>query len=293
MNTGNTYNTVTNIAMTGIKKYIYDIVTVVILVAILAASLHIFGITDFSNKESLSVFLMDWLPFFIAAILLNANLYQKGIFVGKSQTVYTKVLNVYNTHVNAFTGKDLDVLPEFCEYYNNKALTSLQRSILKVESISLERFEDGTENEKALRLLTKKELIDKYGKSIAKVVIKAKRVKIKSICVNGLLSHNNVKDPTDLGKSEKSMTTAANIKSTIKYLMSTALMSIIVVNDLSTWGWLNLFVLLFKISFLLAKTIMAYYKGYNNTTVDLVAHIARKVDIFKEFEAWKDIRELN
>lgn len=291
MDANELYNNGVNNLSSGLKKYVYDIVTIVIIMAIIAASLHVFGITDLRNSESLNSFLMDWLPYFAAATMLNANLYQKGVFIGKSVKSYIGAVTTYSKYVDKLTGHQLEMLHDFCDEYNVRVKQDIQREILKSEGICFEQFdadfERKNESYKALKTLSRKQLKRHYGKSVKKVVIKAKRVKIKGINVNMLLSSLDIKDSTNLGRNEHQLSKQASIKSTIKYLFSTALMSLIVINDLHTWGWANLVIVIFKVTFLLGKTLMSYFEGYRATTVDLVAHLARKTDMLKEFETWE------
>ena len=279
-----TYNDTVNTISNGIKKNIYDIVAGIIIIAILAASLHVFGLTDLSDPDQLPILLMDWLPYLAAAVLLNTDLYQKGVFVGKSVKTYLSTSNAYNKTVNELSGKQLDVLPEFCAEYNDKALIRVQREMLKAEGISYEYFD--TE----LRKLSEEDLFKRYPKRLAKLILRVKYVKVKGVNVNILLSSFDVKDSTDLGKTEMALSNSHTIWSTLRYIFTTLLMSFIIINDLSQWGWSILIVVVFKIAFLVSGTLMSYFKGYNNITVNLVAHIARKTDILKEFDEWCSIK---
>ena len=291
MSAGEIYNNGVNTTVEGVKKYVYDVITIIILIAIIAASLHVFGFAKLNELDDLSTFLMDWLPYFAAAIMLNTNLYQKGLHVGKSVVTYIQAVAAYSATANKLTGKQLERLQDFCDDYNANALRRIQTEILKTEGISYERFDtdsvkDGV-TRKALKSLSKKELDELCGVNIRKVVCKAKNVKLKGINVNILLSSLDIKDPTNIGKTESQLSKSAAMASTFTYLFSTCLMSFIIINDLSNWGWANLIVVIFKVAFLLGKTLLSYFKGYRAATVNLVAHLARKTDILKEFGVWE------
>ena len=64
---------------TGIKKYTFDLISVGITLAIIAASLNALGFYDFTSENAwseLGSFFADWIPYFMAAILLNNNMYR-------------------------------------------------------------------------------------------------------------------------------------------------------------------------------------------------------------------------
>lgn len=268
----------------GIRKYIYDIVTGIVIVVILAASLHVFGLADLSDWSKWSVFLMDWFPYLAAAILLNTNLYQKGVFVGKTTESYVMAMRVYSHKVNSLTGEHLDSLHDFCDEYNEQALIRVRRELLRPVGISYEVFDT------TLRTMSKKQLLEKYEKRVVNLIIHVRQLTIRGINVNLLLSNFDIKDPTDIGKTEKSLSKSHSIWSTVRYIFTTLLMSLVVINDLSTWGWSILIVVIFKVAFLIAGTLMSYFRGYNDMTVNLVAHVARKSDILKEFDTWYAIK---
>lgn len=284
------YSNVVQNAHDGFKKRMYDFVTVIILMAIIMASLHVFGFNNFEDVTDWKSYIMDWLPYFVAAIMLNDNLYQKGVFVGKSTQIYTKAISAYSKDVTDLTGEQLEFLQVFCDEYNDKSLKRMQTEILKRGAISYDAFNTNYVNKDVeygpLRDLSKTRLDELLGKEKRKIIIKAKRTHVKRLNVNILLGNANVNDPTDIGQTESELTKMANCKSTLTYLFSTALMSLIVINDLATWGWSTLIVVIFKVMFLLGKTLMSYFKGYNATVVNLVSHVIRKTDILKEFNAW-------
>lgn len=277
-----------------LKNYVYDLIALVIVMAIVMASLDALGFLNFEGNfwGEMSNFLITWLPYFMAAVLLNTNLYQKGVFVGKNTAKYINIAQSYSTVVNNLTGKEIEGLDTFCDKYNDDTLQSIQTQILKKEGISYERYYKDTEIvkddkvsiRKSLLTCTDSELIEQglTERQIA-AVNKARDVEIKGISSNILLSSIDVKDRTNLGPTEKQMARRETIVSTLKFMVSTLCMSFIVIKDIRTWGWSSLIIVIFKVAYVFAKCYMSYFKGYNNVTVDLVSHISRKTDILKMY----------
>ena len=125
----------------GIKRYIFDIIAAVIILAIIAATLHIFDVYDMSNPEEVKSFFVDWVPYFLASILLNGDLYEKGIFVGKSVKEYIDAKHAYSEKVSTIDGHKLSKVTDFCVYYNTESLISLRKAILKEQGLSYEQFD--------------------------------------------------------------------------------------------------------------------------------------------------------
>jgi hypothetical protein len=60
-------------------------------------------------------------------------------------------------------------------------------------------------------------------------------------------------------------------------------MSLIVIKDITTWGWASLIAVLFKVIYMFARSFMSYFSGYDDITVSVANHIARKTDILKMY----------
>ena len=287
---GETYTEGEQQVKAGIRKYIFDIVAAVIILVIIAASLHILDIYDFSNPEEVGNFFVDWIPYFFASILLNADLYEKGVFIGKSTDNFSLVLGDYSTAAGKLTGEQLSAMGPFCIWYNEKAIVELRKDILRKEAIDYDiynnAFEKDGQNYKPLKLWTKEELDKHYGKNARKAIIKANKAKIQGINAATLLSSFHVQDPTNIGKNESQMKKDYNIYVTIRYLFITGLMSVVFIKDIATWQWAGLLEVLFKVAYVFARAMMSYFKGYSETTVNLASHLTRKTDILKEFDVW-------
>lgn len=260
-----------------LKKSAFDLVAVLILIAVAAASLDVFGLLDL-NEISFIQFLVSWIPYFLAAILLNLDLYKKGVFVGKNTDKFKLVAGAYSEMANSLSGSQIRDLQPFCIEYNNTARKDMQISILRNEGISYDEFD------LVLKTKTKTQLqgMD-YNNDQIKAVLKAKRTKVKGISVNILLSSIGAYDPTNIGLSEKEMEFRRTIFSTLKYLLSTFLMSIIAVKDIELWGWSAIILVLFKIVYMFAGCYMSYFKGYDDITMNMINHLTRKTDILKQY----------
>lgn len=274
---------VTNVTETGktqIKRYIYDLVAGGIILAIIAASLNVFGFYDFSGENAIkefSNFFVDWVPYFIASVLLHSTIYEKGTFTGKQTKSYLDMASSYSKLVNSLTGEQLDKLDDFCIKYNEKALKDLQTKILKRNGISYEIFEQKYLN------MSKNEIKKTCIKEHYKTIIKAKNAHIKGINANKLLSQSEADDITDTGHTEHELAKRYKITSTIKVLISTLCTALIVAKDIAEWGWSGLIIVIFKVLFVFGRSYMGYFTGYKDITIDVISSLGRKCDILKMF----------
>lgn len=266
-----------------LKKSIFDWVAAGIIVAIIAAALDIFDISD-PTKMDWAQFLISWLPYFLAAMLLNTDLYKKGVFVGKGTNKFISVVTAYSDIANSLTGEQLKNLVPFCDEYNVEALKEIQRNILRKEGVTYEMFNDGTDDIPPLKTLTKTQLYAfGYNKEQYKVIKKAKKVNIKGISVNILLSSINTQDITNLGLGEHALAGSQYGIMAAKYIVTTLIMSLIAVKDIAQWGWAGIVIVIFKVTYLAGASYMSYFKGYDDATISLVAHLTRKTDILKQY----------
>jgi hypothetical protein len=58
------------------------------------------------------------------------------------------------------------------------------------------------------------------------------------------------------------------------------------VKDVLEWGWMGAFLLLFKMLYILCRSYMKYFEGFDDINIRLVNHISRKTDVLKEFDYW-------
>ena len=273
--------------MKELKKSAFDFIAVVIVAALVLASLDVFNLIDL-NTMNIGDFVVSWVPYFLATILLTLDLYKKGVFVGKSTDKFQTIAKSYSDLANSLSVKQIRDLGPFCEKYNEDALVNLRTSILKEEGISYDDFNSTfTVEDKTyapLKTWTKEELITaKYTKAQIKAIKLAKKAKVKGINVNILLSSVNISDPTDIGRGEIELEKRILVSSVIKYLVSTMLMSLIVIKDITTWGWASLIGVLFKVIYMFARSFMSYFSGYDDITVSVANHVTRKTDILKMY----------
>lgn len=273
-----------------IKNRMFDFIAAGILIAMLALNLGVLELRDITLQNLLNI-LIECVPFFLTAVLLAINYYTKGTFAGKSTHSYETAISAYSKSVNSLTGEQIEQLPEFCKYYNTIALKQLQENILKRASIKYEDFNEEKITESGdiilpLKVLSKKELLEKYSKERVKLILKAKRVKVKGLTTNVLLGSTSSADITDLGYTEIEMSKSRTKSSALMYAISTLFMTLIGIKDILQWGWAGLLIVAFKLIYILCSSFMNHFKGYNDITISLVNHIARKTDILKQFDWW-------
>ena len=273
-----------------IKRHIYDWVSVLIIIGILAASLNIFKFADFSNGQTFLDFIAGWVPFFIATVLLNDNQYRKGIYTGKQTESYKNAVEDYSKEAGALDGKQIESLDDFCNDTNSRVLEKLQKNVLMQQCISYEQFNNGfTKGNKQyepLKIYDKKQLKEMgFTKTQITAILTAKKIKIKGIHSNVLLSSFNIIDSTNIGMTESQLYKKQTLVSTLGYIVSTVAMTLLAVNDVLVWGWFGAFLLAIKLIYVVAKSFTSYFNGYSDATINLKNHIIRKTDYLKMYKS--------
>lgn len=262
-----------------IKKSIYDALSAAIIVAIVIVSLDVFGIRDLS-WEMLGDLAVEWIPFFLAAILLDSNLYEKGKFIGKQTESYIAAVTEYSNKASLFTGMKLKYFSLYCKETNDRVRRNKQEQLLKEAGITIEDFEN------EISKLSNSEIDKAYNKETAKIIKKTKKVKIVGLKVNLILGSYNTCDETDIGPTEEEISKNYKITRAIKSIISTGIMTLLGIKDITTWGWAGLLIVVFKTVYTFAKAYTAYFKGYNDVVIVLTNQFIRKTDIFKEYDYW-------
>lgn len=274
-----------------IKANMYDILAAAIVIVMFVVALGIMSPKELTWANMKDV-IVSWVPFFLTASFLNYNYYTKGKVKGKSSDGFKNVITAYSKQVGSITGAQMSKLPDFCKYYNEQALKELQTSILTLASIPFERFDkltyDKNGNElKPLKVLGIQDFKKLgYSKDEINIIIRAKHATVRGVRHNQLLGNTSARDKTDIGHGEGDMTTKRTIVSTVGQAVSMFILCMIGVKDIMDWGWVQAIFVLFRMVWILCKSYLQYIKGYNDITIRLSNHIARKTDILKEFEYW-------
>lgn len=267
-----------------IKSHVFDVIALGLVAAIGLLNLGAIEIKDLT-KEYINI-VLEAIPFYIGSVALALNYYKKGVYAGKSSKSFNDIVSCYSAKVNTLVGKQIDKLNDFCSYYNKKALRLRQETVLQNVAISFERFDCPTDGSKPLKIMSDEELTKEFGEVVAKAIIEAKNIKVKGINANVLLGNNHIDDVTDLGKSEQEMLKARSQEYSIVSFASIIVMSMMGVKDILEWGWIGAFLLVFKMLYILCRSYMKYFEGYDDITVKLSNHMSRKIDILKEFDYW-------
>lgn len=270
-----------------VKNRIFDIIALGIIVAMTVLSLGVLELRDITKEEIINI-IIENMPFFLATMMLSTNYYNKGTFVAKTTDKFINTVTYYSNYIENFTGKQIDVLPDFCREYNNKSIKRIKEDLLKTVAITWDKYDVGIDGEKPLKLLSYKELKKLYGKEIAKTVYKCKKLKIKGIHVNILLSNINNSDPTDLGKNEHELARMRRWSYAGIYLFFTIVIALIGIKNILEWGWVSILFTVFKLLYIASSSYMKYFEGYEDINTHLVNHIYRKTDLLKEFKYWYD-----
>jgi hypothetical protein len=105
-----------------------------------------------------------------------------------------------------------------------------------------------------------------------------------------LLGNTESSDSTDIGDNEQDMAKSRLKYNAVTYIICTLFMTLLAIKDILQWGWSGLLLVAFKLIFILCSSLMNHFKGYNDITINLVNHIARKTDILKQFNTWYTTR---
>ena len=275
----------------GIRSRMFDIIAALVVITLIALSLGIIERRVITLDEIGNI-VVECIPFFMAAMLLNDNFYKKGIYVGKTASSFLDASKSYSDIVANLTGEQIDNIDIFCKGFNAKAMARIQETYLKRASISFDRFDNGYTNSatgefiEPIKVWSKSKIVKTYGKERSRWILRAKNVKIKGLHSNTLLGTNDAEDVTDVGRTEVQLLKKKAWSSVMTYFVATLIMSLIAVKDIEEWGWFGIALVVFKCVFILCRSYMAYYDGYNDVTIHLVHHTNRKIDILKQFLYW-------
>lgn len=271
-----------------VKSKMFDVIAAAIVVAMLALSLGVFELRKINWRELANI-MLETLPFYLATVMLNDNYYMKGTYGGKATKAFKSVVLAYSTIVNSLTGGQIKMLPVFCENYNNNTLFKMQENVLRTEALTMDDFnKDYVENDVhhgPLKALSKHELTVLLGSERAAAVIAAKKIKIKGISSNILLGSSSNSDITNLGPGEKEMHNKRKRGYAIGSFISIFALTLIAVKDVMSWGWVGVTFIVFKLLYIVARSYMKYFEGFQDITISLANHISRKTDIIKEFQS--------
>lgn len=272
-----------------IKTHIFDVIAIGLVISVALLNLGAIEVRDI-GKEFLNI-IFEAIPFYLGSVALALNFYKKGVYAAKETSSFKNIVNDFSKRVTALTGHQIDKLNDFCYQYNAKALRIRQEAILRDVAISYERFDKYSKDEeghklKPLKVVNEDELKSTYGESITKRIKDAKNVTIKGLSPNNLLGNLNTDDITDLGKNESEMLKDRSKEYSIVYFVSILVMSLMGVKDVLEWGWVGAFLLLFKLTYILCRSYMKYFEGFDDINISLANHISRKSDVLKEFDYW-------
>ena len=270
-----------------VKDRAFDLVGAGLIIAVGMICLGAVELRNITFREVLNI-IAEVLPFYLASVLLCMNYYQKGVHYGKLTDGFKNTVSFYNERINELSSKQLQDLPTFCAYYNDKALRQLQEPILKSVAITFEEFNENNGEVRALKTWSEADLIKTYGTFTAKHIVKARSVKIHGINPNLLMSSLTSSDMTDIGVNEAQLLKRRTGWYAAMNAFSTVVLTLLSVKSFIDWGWAGAVLVVFKLLYILCRSYMKYYSGYNDITIHVSNHISRKCDILKEFSQWYD-----
>jgi hypothetical protein len=270
-----------------IGDYLYIIISVVSICVVILSQL---GAFSFDASADVINVLVSAIPLLLVSIILTSTSYKQGVLKAKNTDTYNNTVSLYSKQVANLTGEQISALPDFSSYYNKKSADDIRKSILLDACFTIEQYNDcftlnGVEY-KPLKIMSRKELKTNFGWHRKNVVMKAKRVKVKGLKSQELLSEQVVRDETDLGHGEKFNEVMYNLINSIKFLSVSILTVFIVYRDVTSWGWASAGILLMKILMPIAGSIFSKIAGYESIIVKQCNRYNRKIDILKYFEFW-------
>ena len=285
-NISNTYLENKNVLNSIVKNYIFDIISVVVIISMTVLSLGVIELRTIDWKELLDV-VLECTPFYLCSNVLTRSYYSKGVRGGKDTEAFKNAVAYYSEKVTTLSGEKLSLLPDFCKEYNDKILDAIIDAELHTVAITLDRFKTYDDLAKApLKKLGNRVIKKLYGKEVAKVVKKCKKIRIKGLSTNILLGHGNVSDGTDLGLDEKQLARRRLSAYSISYVASIFVLSLVGIKDVFTWGWVGAFLTLFKVTYIGVSSYLKYFDGFEDLSVNVVNYMYRKTDVLKEYDVW-------
>lgn len=272
------------------KDKIFDVIAVGLILCVSLLSLGAVQLRELTFLNFINM-LLEAVPFYMSAVTLSINYYKKGVFSGKRDEGYKSAISTYSRRVNKMTGKQLDFLGDFCDYYNDKALKSIQKNALRGIGISYEHYNDYRYDAqghklKPLKLLSESELAKEFNEDMAKKIFEIRNLKIKGLNANSLLGIVDNSDVTDLGMTEKEFLEKRTKSYVISNVFTIIILTIITIKNLSEWGWVAFILLGFKLLFIVSRCYMKYFEGYDDITQGVTNYTSRKIDILKQFDYW-------
>lgn len=268
-----------------LKKWIFDLVAACI---VAASFLLEFGELS-PNEFNLWEWIADTLVFFFCAMSLSSVYYSKGTYKAEGLDAYKNAVATYSSAAT-ISGERRGLLPEFCREYTDNALKYIQDAILGRACITLDEFYKPRENGKpAIIAMTKREIIGEFGKERAKSVLRAKRVKIRGLTADDLMSDQIVRDPTRL-PTRKGMKERFSAQNGAMYLFMgvfIAWFGISLAQDftIAAFAWF-----FFQVAMMTGRALAAYLTGYENISSRYKDTLLKKTDILNQFAAWCEKR---
>lgn len=273
------------------KSKAFDLIAVGLIITISLLSLGAIELRELTWKSILNI-ILETVPFYLGSISLALNYYKKGVFAGKSTQSYIETVKTYSTLVNDLSGEQLDYLNDFCYEYNQKALQIRQENLLRPLAISYTRFNEGTEDVEPLKITSQENLLKVYDADIVKVIEKVKTLTVKGISPSILLGNHYTDDITDLGPNERELLKSRAKQYAQMYIVSVFVMSLMAVKNVMEWGWMGFILVAFKVIYILCRSYMKYFEGFEDMTERVTTHISRKIDVLKQYSYWFSNRQL-
>ena len=272
------------------KDRAFDLIAVGLVFSVALISLGAIELRNITVKEVLNL-LLEAVPFYLASVTLSLNFYKKGVYTAKATEQFINTVKSYSHRVNQLTGHMLDCINDFCSDYNLAAIKLKQQAILYTVAISYERYNDVSYDKdgneiKPLRQLSKKEIVKLYNERVADKVMEANEITIKGLNPNTLLGSNDNWDITDLGQTEQELLKKRSNSYIGGNAISILLLTVMTIKDIIEWGWEGIFLVIFKLVFILCRCYMKYFEGFEDITQKVSNYISRKIDIIKQFDYW-------
>ena len=264
-----------------LKKWIFDAVAVVI---IGASFLLEFGALA-PNEFDLWRWVGDTAVFFFCAMSLSSVYYAKGSCKAEGTDEYRKAVESYSKAAT-IRGEDRGRLPIFCKHYTEKALKDIQDAILSRACVSVSEFyEPRPDGKPPIATMDKTALIAEFGKDRARIILHAKRIRVKGITAETLTSDRDTHDPTNM-LTKKGMKKRYSAKNAVMYIFMgifAAWFGLRLANDftIAAFAWF-----FFRISTMIVRSLFAYLTGYEDIASGWRDTLIQKTDILNEFEAW-------
>ena len=275
------YSDLKNKGQNMLKKWVFDLVAIIIIAASFLLEFGSLAPNDFDLWRWAG----DTAVFFFCAMSLSSVYYAKGTYKAEGADEYRAAVAAYS-QAATIRGEDRSRLPVFCKSYTENALKDMQDAILSRACVSVAEFyEPRSDGKPPIATMDKPALIAEFGRERTHIILHAKRVHVKGLTAESLMSDRDAHDPTAM-RTRKGMKERYSAKNAVMYIFMgifAAWFGLRLANDftIAAFAWF-----FFRIATMIVRSLFAYLTGFEDIATHWRDTLIQKTDILNEFDAW-------